>query len=93
MTELNLNTNATFNMWCHQNQAECADGRDGCLQDNFLMYCKRGIAIVYERYLNPWSSGHHVKFAKYDTPDELKLWNEWQAFCDEYDKEYGCDYE
>lgn len=56
--------------WLHQNNAEyTGDFFDGCLLDNFIVYCKNGVAALYEHYLNEWSSCYEVHFGR--TPEEI----------------------
>ena len=56
--------------WVHQNNAEyTGDFFDGCLLDNFIVYCKNGVAALYEHYLNEWSSCYEVHFGR--TPEEI----------------------
>lgn len=60
--------------WLHQNGAECVDGVEGCLQDNFLAFTRRGVAIIREHYLSAWSSDFIVEFQKAPGTDVLKNW-------------------
>lgn len=54
-----------LNRWLHQNEAEyTGDFFDGCLLDNFIVYCKNGIAALYEHYCNEWSSCYEVHFGR-----------------------------
>ena len=56
--------------WLHHNNAEyTGDFFDGCLLDNFIVYCKNGVAALYEHYLNEWSSCYEVHFGR--TPEEI----------------------
>lgn len=87
MKEFNFNGTDFLEMWLHQNGAEIDDIREGSLVDNYLVWCKNGVAIIYERYLNPWSSGYRVRFARYNTPEEAEIFHEWDRFCDEYEKQ------
>lgn len=54
--------NMSIDKWMHQNDAECLEFFEGCLLDNYLLYCKRGNAFVYEHYLNSNSSNYRVMF-------------------------------
>lgn len=51
--------------WMHQNKAEyTGDFFDGGLLDNFIVYCKNGVAALYEHYCNEWSSCYEVHFGR-----------------------------
>jgi hypothetical protein len=67
--------------WMHQNQAEyTGDFVEGCLLDCFVLWCKRGVAAVYEHALNDWSSEYLVEFQRGDGHD---VWERWYEFEDE----------
>ena len=71
-----------------QNKAETTDFYYGCLQDNFILACKRGFAFCYERYVNPWSSAHTVFFVPYkDDKDVLHYSNAWDIRRDAAERE------
>ena len=77
--------NGSMNMYAHQNKAETVDFCEGCLQDSFVLACKRGYAFCYEHFLNAWSSNHLVKFAPYkDEKACSALWEEWENFVAKY---------
>lgn len=50
--------------------------RYGVLLDSFLMYCKNGLALFLDHYVNPNNSDYIVYFARYsDTKSYYELWN------------------
>lgn len=64
--------------WIHQNKAEyTGDFVDGRLLDNFVLACKRGIAAVYEHYLNCWTSDYLVEF---EPGKAEEVWRHWYEF-------------
>lgn len=52
--------------WIHQNRAEY-DGlfEEGCLLDNFVVNTKRGVAAIYEHFVNTGTSDYYVEFQSY----------------------------
>lgn len=79
---LNNEVRNVLEKWMHQNDAEMVESEEGCLLDNYLMYCKRGIAVIVEKYVNCWTSCHEVHFYR---PDEsLDAHDEWQELVDAY---------
>lgn len=55
--------------------------------DNFLIYCKKGLALLQEHYLNPWQSDYYVMFARYDDKDGTNIiWDIFEKRID-YDDE------
>lgn len=67
--------------WQSQNKAVCSgDFCDGCLLDNFVLFCKRGVAAVYEHYVGPWSSNYRVEFEPYPAN---QVWKHWYRFEEE----------
>lgn len=63
-----------------QNKAVVEDGAEGCLQDNFLLQCKRGVAVAVETYLNEGSSIHTILFARHDNKKEVnELYRYWNS--------------
>lgn len=66
--------NMDINKWMHQNKAECLEFFEGCLLDNYFLYCKRGNAFVYEHFLNSNSSNYRVFYFTHkeikESPDE-----------------------
>lgn len=74
--------------WVHQNRGEYIECVEGCLLDNYVIDCKRGIAFVFEEYLNSWSSTYHVYWVKrgeYLTMSELSLWDKIGYLYDEWE--------
>ena len=70
-----------LNKWIAQNKAETIDCIDGCLLDNLVFACKNGIAFVYEKYLNCWSSCHELNFIRYKEENKQLInqyWDEWE---------------
>ena len=64
--------------WMHQNAAEyTGDFIEGCLQDNFIVWTKNGVAAFYEHYQNAWSSDFYVEFER-GAGDEV--WTNWYLF-------------
>lgn len=54
-------------MWMYQNKAiYTGDFFEGCLLDNFSVWCKNGYAAIYEHYLNPNSSCYEIIFSRDD---------------------------
>lgn len=43
----------------------------GCLLDNFMIFCKNGIALFTEQYVNCWQSTYHVYFARYEDKNSI----------------------
>ena len=68
MTVLKMSV-TNFEKWIHQNAAEIIDCAEGCLLDNYLLHTRRGVAAVYEHYVNPNMSDYRVYFAAYNTPE------------------------
>jgi len=76
---------AALNKWLYQNNAFIIDFSEGCLLDNMLIETKRGIAAIYEKYINPNLSGYLVIF---EPGAGNKVFNDWQArFLDHFAKE------
>lgn len=71
--------------WLHQNKADLTfdiiplDYVDGCLLDNMLVETKRGIAAIYEHYLNCWTSDYLVEW---QAGNGEKVFNNWKKFVD-----------
>lgn len=52
MTRFYLNASA-LSRWMHQNKAQCTGAYvEGVLVDSFVVETKRGVAAIYEHYLN-----------------------------------------
>ena len=52
--------------WLHQNKAQRTGAYvEGVLVDSFVAETKRGIAAIYEHYLNANSSDYYIEFADY----------------------------
>ena len=80
MTWFYLNAGA-LDKWVHQNKGEYVECIVGCLQDNYVVATKRGWAMIYEHYLNEWTSNFYVEFAPDKNKEDVnKLWKEWYAF-------------
>lgn len=68
-----------YNKWEYQqreNKKECCWCEymcDGVLVDNFIIYCKKGLALLQEHYLNPWQSNYYVMFARYDDKESINI--------------------
>lgn len=81
MTTFYINPGKNFSKWEKQNAVEYADSVDGCLLDNIVINCKRGVAFCYEHFVNSWTSNYLVKFAPYkDEKACFALWDEWDTF-------------
>ena len=66
--------------WLKQNEAECTgDFVEGVLLDSFMVWTKRGVAAVYEHFLNAWSSDYMIDF---EPGDGKKVWENWYTFAD-----------
>lgn len=74
-----------YEMWKEQNEAQVEEFRYGTLIDNELFSCKNGMAILFERYQNCWTSCYEVWFAR-SKKDIHALENYWYDFCEKYDK-------
>lgn len=92
MREFYLNP-SQYNKWEYQqreNKKECCWCEymcDGVLVDNFLIYCKKGLALLQEHYVNPWQSDYYVMFARYDDKDGTDMiWDIFEKRID-YDDE------
>ena len=82
-----------YNKWEYQqreNKKECCWCEymcDGVLVDNFIIYCKKGLALLQEHYLNPWQSDYYVMFARYDDKESTDIiWDIFEKRID-YDDE------
>lgn len=56
-----------------QNRGKIIDAFDGCLLDNYLIWGRRGVIAVYERYINPNASGYTLIFAPHSDTDAGKI--------------------
>ena len=63
MTEFYIEPNF-LEKYIEQNQAECIEYVEGCLQDNGLYTAKRGFFAVYEHYVNEWTSNLKIIFSQ-----------------------------
>ena len=72
-----------FDTWAAQNNAECIDIVEGCLLDNLVMACKRGICFLFEVYQNEWCSKWHAYFIPYKEQDTngdySRLWDRFEG--------------
>lgn len=69
-----------FEKWLKQNDGNIIDCFEGCLLDNYIVYCKNGIAIIFEEYVNSCSSCYKVYFFRHnktDSEDYKRIENEW----------------
>lgn len=70
-----------FDKWVYQNEGEYATCVEGVLQDSVVVAAKRGWAMIYEHYVNKWTSNFYVEFAPYKNKSEVdELWKNWYAF-------------
>ena len=57
---------------------------EGVLVDSFVVETKRGVAAIYEHYLNEWTSNYYVEFTDYKNGfkngEVDKIWSDWYAF-------------
>ena len=67
--------------WVYQNKGEYTACVEGALQDSVVVAAKRGWAMVYEHYVNEWTSNFYVEFVPYKNEAEVdKLWKDWYTF-------------
>ena len=65
MTRFYLNAGA-LGRWMYQNKAQHTGAYvEGVLVDSFVVETKRGVAAIYEHYLNEWTSNYYVEFTDY----------------------------
>lgn len=57
---------------------ECVEG---CLLDNFLIYSKLETIVVYEHYLNCWTSDFLILI---QDSKETEIETQWWEYCDEH---------
>lgn len=82
-----------FEKWLAQNKAECIDCIEGSLIDNSVYECKNGIAFIYERYLNCWSSYYELNFIRYKKENKPLIdqyweqWEQWEQFRQQVEQE------
>ncbi len=74
-----------YNMWEHQQRynkkgcCQCEFMREGVLLDSFLIYCKNGIALLQDHFLNCWTSDYYVMFARYNDKDDInEIWDVYE---------------
>lgn len=60
-----------------QNDGEVIDCIEGCLLDDMLVECKRGLMAILETYINPNMSGYRIYFSN-DRDEVWKLWEDRQ---------------
>lgn len=73
-----------LDMWLHQNRAENTGSCVECrLLDNFTVITKRGVAAIYEHYLNEWTSNYYVEFEPIKGCSGLVMKN-WYEFESRY---------
>ena len=66
--------------WIAQNDAFILDAVEGCLLDNMYIACRRGIAFVFETYLNANSSSytcHFFRRGECNTPEYNHISERW----------------
>ena len=72
--------------WQAQNNAECIDFVEGCLLDNMVMKCKRGICFLFEIPANEWCSKWRCYFIPYKEQDSngdySRLWDRFEGLRD-----------
>lgn len=79
VTCFRLDPGKDFEKWFRQNKAEfVGDFVPGCLQDNFVVVTKRGIAAVYENYVNCWTSDYYIEFQPGAAQDVFRRWYEFE---------------
>ena len=73
------------------NNAECVDGFEGCLLDNYLAYSEELVIAILETYATPNSSCYTVYAAKIDTDGarevEQVFYDKQEAYYKEYERE------
>ena len=78
MTRLYL-TPSHLGKFIHQNNAECIDFFEGCLQDNGLYTTKHGgLMAIYEHFKNDWTSDLYIEFSK-DPAEKDLIYNKFTA--------------
>ena len=84
ITKLRLNSDVTLEKWLHQNKAEfIGDFVEGVLLDNFVVATTRGIAAVYETYLNSNSSYYRIEFEPYPGQAVMRNWYKFEKSVEE----------
>lgn len=79
MTRLTISP-SFLEKWMRQNEAEyTGDFFDGALIDSFVVFCKRGVAAIYEHYINSWESDYRVEF---ETGRAKTVWENWNRFAE-----------
>ena len=72
-----------FDTWAAQNSAECIDCVEGCLLDNLVMACKRGVCFLFEIPANEWCSKWRCYFIPYkeqeSNSDYSRLWDRFEG--------------
>ena len=58
-----------------QNCGEVIDCIEGCLLDDLLVSCKRGMMALLETYQNAWQSVYTVYFST----NESEIWDLWES--------------
>lgn len=75
--------------WLYQNKATpTGDCEEGCLLDNMVVFTKRGVAGIYEHYMNSNSSCYYIEF---EPGEGRNVWDNWETFETEYRKMWNLD--
>lgn len=79
-----------FEKWIAQNEGIITNCIEGNLLDNYIVECKNGIAFIFEKCVNTWTSCNYVYFFRKDKTESEKYkqiekeWNELeQAYYEE----------
>lgn len=74
MTTFKIYGEVDLEKWMVQNDTEyTGDFIEGTLLDNFLIWTRRGMAIITECFENCWSSSYLVRWSK----DESLIYDLW----------------
>lgn len=77
MTTMKIRMN--LDKWINQNKGVIEDYKEGCLLDNMIVGCKRGIAYILESYVNPNQSEYLIHFVPYKENVPASLIACWDA--------------
>lgn len=79
-----LDNERALNKWIAQNKAILLDSCEGCLLDNYLFECDKGMALVTEHFVNTNYSDYKIQFSKKEETCN-KFWDEIQEIQDFYE--------
>lgn len=74
-----------YNKWEYQQRenkkerCSCEFMKEGVLLDSFLIYCKNGLTLLQDHFLNCWQSDYCVMFARYNDQDGInEIWDVYE---------------